>query len=172
MKIKGTLSANRTDASGLSERRAHISDEAIVLMAHGSRDVEGANEFLTFAKRVASRLARPTYAGFLELADPPIVSAIDEAIRAGAKTIFAVPWLLLGAGHAKNDLPAAIQWARQCYPQVVIRYGSPLNIQPELLAVLADRLAAIDSDKGLGSPKTAVLLVQRGSSDPEANAEG
>lgn len=162
---------NRTSISDLPGHTAHLSDEAIVLMAHGSRDVEGANEFLTFASRMASRLARPIYAGFLELANPPIVSAIDEAVQAGARTIFAIPWLLLGAGHAKNDMPTAIQWARKRYPQVVIRYGTPLNMQPELLAVLADRLAAIDPDKGFGSPTTAVLLVQRGSSDPEANAE-
>jgi sirohydrochlorin cobaltochelatase len=120
---------------------------------------------------MASRLACPIYAGFLELANPPIASVIDEAVQAGARTIFAIPWLLLGAGHAKNDMPTAIQWARKRYPQVVIRYGTPLNMQPELLSVLADRLAAIDPDKGLGSPTTAVLLVQRGSSDPEANAE-
>ena len=162
---------NRTGVSELPGSVAHVSDEAIVLMAHGSRDVEGTNEFLTFASRLASRLARPIYPGFLELSDPPIVSAIDEAVQAGARTIIAVPWLLLGAGHVKNDLPAAIQWARRRYPQVVIRYGTPINVQPELLAVLADRLAAIDPDKGLGSPTTAVLLVQRGSSDPEANAE-
>ncbi len=171
MEIKGTLPVNKTGVSDLPERAAHRSDEAIVLMAHGSRDVEGANEFLTFVSRLASRLARPVYPGFLELSDPPIVSAIDEAVQAGARTIIAVPWLLLGAGHVKNDLPAAIQWARRRYPQVLIRYGTPINVQPELLAVLADRLAAIDPDKGLGSPTTAVLLVQRGSSDPEANAE-
>jgi sirohydrochlorin cobaltochelatase len=157
--------------TSISDHAAHESDEAIVLMAHGSRDAEGANEFLTFASRLASRIARPIYPGFLELSDPPIVSAIDEAVQAGASTIIAIPWLLLGAGHAKNDMPTAIQWARQRHPQVVIRYGTPINVQPELLAILADRLAAIDPDKGLGSPATAVLLIQRGSSDPEANAE-
>ncbi len=147
------------------------SDEAIVLMAHGSRDVEGADEFLTFVRRLSSRLALPVYPGFLELSDPPIVSAIDKAVQAGARTIVAVPWLLLAAGHVKNDLPTAIQWARHRYPQVVIRYGTPINVQPELLSVLGDRLAAVDPDNGVGSPETAVLLVQRGSSDPEANAE-
>jgi sirohydrochlorin cobaltochelatase len=171
MELEGFVPAERAGVSDLPGRVAHGSSEAIVLMAHGSRDVEGANEFLTFVNRLASRLARPIYPGFLEFSDPPIVSAIDEAIQAGARTIIAVPWLLLGAGHAKNDLPAAIQWVRRRYPQVVIRYGTPINVQPELLAVLADRLAAIDPDKGLGSPTTAVLLVQRGSSDPEANAE-
>lgn len=147
------------------------SDEAIVLMAHGSRDVEGADEFLTFVSRLSSRLALPVYPGFLELSDPPLVTAIDKAVQAGARTIVAVPWLLLAAGHVKNDLPAAIQWARRRYPQVVIRYGTPINVQPELLSVLGDRLAAVDPDNGVGSPETAVLLVQRGSSDPEANAE-
>ncbi|TMC24656.1 MAG: sirohydrochlorin chelatase [Chloroflexi bacterium] len=146
------------------------SDEAIVLMGHGSRDAEGASEFLTFAARLSARLACPVYPGFLELADPPIVSAIDKAITAGAKSIVAVPWFLLGAGHVKNDVPTAIQWAREHY-QVAIRYGSPINVQPEILALLAERLADIDPDHGIGSRETAVLLVQRGSSDPQANAD-
>jgi sirohydrochlorin cobaltochelatase len=145
--------------------------EAIVLMAHGSRDAEGADEFLTFARRLSARLARPIYAGFLELSDPPVVAAIDEAVQAGASTILAIPWLLLGASHVKNDLPIAIQWARQRYAQVKIRYGTPIDVQPELLSLLGDRLAAIDPDSGAGSAETAVLLVQRGSSDPAANAE-
>src|SRR6266567_5874897 len=147
------------------------SDEAILLMGHGSRDAEGAGEFLTFAERLAARLARPIYPGFLELADPPIASAIDEAVKAGAQSIVAVPWFLLGAGHVKNDVPTALQWAQKRYPQVVIRYGSSMNVQPEILAILGDRLAAIDPDHGVGSRDTAVLLVQRGSSDPEAYAD-
>ncbi|GAC1401428.1 MAG: sirohydrochlorin chelatase [Ktedonobacteraceae bacterium] len=146
-------------------------EEAIILMGHGSRDSEGAEEFLTFVERVSTRLARPVYPGFLELADPPIVTTMNGAVQTGAKNIIAVPWMLLGAGHVKNDLPAAIQIARRRYPQVAIQYGTPITVQPELLAVLGDRLAAIDPNKGIGSPETAVLLVQRGSSDPEANAE-
>ncbi len=147
------------------------SDEAIMLMGHGSRDVAGAREFLTFAEHLSARLARPIYPGFLELADPPIASAIDEAVKAGAQSLLAVPWFLLGAGHVKNDVPTALQWARERYPQIVIRYGNPINVQPEILAILGDRLAAIDPDQGMGSHTTAVLLVQRGSSDPEANAD-
>jgi len=147
------------------------SDEAIMLMGHGSRDAKGAHEFLTFAERLSARLARPIYPGFLELADPPIASAIDMAVKAGAQRIVAVPWFLLGAGHVKNDVPTALQWAQKRYPQVIIRYGNPINVQPEVLAILGDRLAAIDPDHGMGACETAVLLVQRGSSDPDANAD-
>ncbi len=142
-----------------------------MLMGHGSRDEKGAREFLTFAERLSARLARPIYPGFLELADPSLASTIDNAVKTGAQSIVAVPWFLLGAGHVKNDVPVALQWARKHYPQVAIRYGSPINMQPEILAILAERLAAIDPDHGMGSPTTAVLLIQRGSSDPEANAD-
>ena len=166
-----TSSVVKNSASDQLSYIPRASDEAIVLMAHGSRDTEGADEFLTFVNRLSSRLALPMYPGFLELSDPPIVTAIDEAVQAGARTILAVPWLLVAAGHVKNDLPAAISWARHRYPHIVIRYGTPINVQPELLSILGDRLAAVDPNNGIGSLETAVLLVQRGSSDPEANAE-
>src|SRR5690242_6417107 len=146
-------------------------DEAIVLMGHGSRDEKGAEEFLAFAQRLSARLGCPVYPGFLELADPPLAQAIDEAVRKGARTIIALPWLLLGAGHAKNDMPVALAWARQRHPEVTIHYGTPIELQPEIIAILGDRVAAIDPQHGIGAPDTAVLLVQRGSSDPQANAE-
>lgn len=146
-------------------------DEAIVLMGHGSRDEKGAEEFLAFAQRLSARLCCPVYPGFLELADPPLAQAIDEAVRAGARKIIALPWLLLGAGHAKNDMPVALTWAKQRHPEVTIRYGTPIELQPEIIAILGDRISAIDPQQGIGAPDTAVLLVQRGSSDPQANAE-
>jgi sirohydrochlorin cobaltochelatase len=168
---KHAASAIQPGAFAQSRSLSLASDEAVVLMGHGSRDSAGADEFLTFAKRLSARLARPIYPGFLELADPPIVSAIGEAVKAGASRIVAVPWFLLGAGHLKNDLPTALQWAKKRYPHIVIQYGSPINVQPEILAILGDRLAEIDPDHGIGSDQTAVLLVQRGSSDPESNAD-
>src|SRR5438876_4143236 len=90
---KETSSVVQTSMSDQLRSVPRASDEAIVLMAHGSRDVEGADEFLTFVSRLSSRLALPVYPGFLELSDPPIVSAIDTAVQAGARTIVAVPWL-------------------------------------------------------------------------------
>ncbi len=147
------------------------SDEALLLLGHGSRYPEGVAEFVAFARGIGQRLGQPVGWGFLELADPPIARAIDDAVAVGARTVLAVPWFLLAAGHVKNDLAVAIRAARQRHPHVTFRYGVPIGVQPELLAVLGDRLAAVDPSGGVGSPDTAVLLVERGSSDPEANAE-
>lgn len=162
---------NAQDAQGNDLAPRLRSEEVVLLMGHGSRDPEGAAEFLTFARQLAARLNQPVFPGFLELAEPAIAEAINQAVESGARKIIAVPWLLFAAGHVKNDLPAAIQWARQRYPSVSFCYGTPLGVQPELLAILGDRLAAIDDQGGYGDVETAVLLVERGSSDPQANAD-
>jgi len=163
-----------------------------LLIGHGTRDAEGAREALAFAARLADRLAArhgPGRAGgpvvpcFLELTDPPILPTIARCVEAGAREIVALPLMLFGANHVKSDIPAALAVARARHPDLTIRYGAPLGVQPELLEVLDQRIAAVDAaapptqaDGESAAPRlareqTAILLVERGSSDPDANAQ-
>ena len=78
----------------------------------------------------------------------------------------AVPLMLSAAGHAKGDIPAALARERARHPGLTWTYGRPLGPHPALLELLAARIAAVS---GPGTP--AVLLVGRGSTDPDANAD-
>jgi sirohydrochlorin cobaltochelatase len=163
-----------------------------LLIGHGTRDAEGAREALDFAARLAARLAdQPGPAGpvvpcFLELTDPPILPTIARCVEAGAAEVVALPLMLFGANHVKSDIPAALAVARARHPGLAIRYGAPLGVQPELLEALDERIAAVEAASPLpagdetfpdgASPRisraeTAILLVERGSSDPDANAQ-
>jgi cobalt/nickel transport system ATP-binding protein len=79
-----------------------------------------------------------------------------------------VPLVLLAAGHLKNDGPATLARARMRHPGVEFRMGRDLGIEPTVLAVAEDRIRAavpeVDAD-------TAVVLVGRGSSDPDATSD-
>jgi sirohydrochlorin cobaltochelatase len=151
-------------------------DETILLIGHGTRDPRGAQELHAFAHAVAaaSRVRgepRRVLPCFLELAEPPIIAAVEQAVAAGVHRIVAVPLLLQAARHMKDDIPTALNWARARYPAVHIAYGAPLGVRPEVLTALEERLAA--AEKGLPAlpaAETAVLLIERGSSDPDANA--
>ena len=77
----------------------------------------------------------------------------------------AVPLMLSAAGHAKGDIPAALARERTRHPAVSFIYGRPLGPHPALIDLLAQRIDA----EGLDAP--AVLLVGRGSTDPDANAD-
>jgi sirohydrochlorin cobaltochelatase len=81
--------------------------------------------------------------------------------------VVAVPLVLVAAGHAKGDIPAALAREVARHPGFSYAYGRPLGPHPGLLEILGERLAAVAKP----DPGTAVLLVGRGSTDPDANAE-
>ncbi|GIF50551.1 hypothetical protein Afe04nite_50900 [Asanoa ferruginea] len=74
--------------------------------------------------------------------------------------------MLVAAGHAKGDIPASLAAERARHPGLSFAYGRPLGPHPGILALLRERLAETGADSD-----TTVLLVGRGSTDPDANAE-
>ena len=90
----------------------------------------------------------------------------SPAAAGGKASMVAVPLMLSAAGHAKGDIPAALARERARHPGLTWTYGRPLGPHPALLELLAARIAAVS---GPGTP--AVLLVGRGSTDPDANAD-
>jgi sirohydrochlorin cobaltochelatase len=145
------------------------SARGLLIAGHGSADEAGAAQFRAFAERVAKRLAPdgvPVAGGFIELSPPPLRDAVAELVAAGARRLAAVPLTLVAAGHAKGDIPAALHRERLRHPGLDVAYGRPVGPHPAILGVLRDRLAAAGA-----TPDTTVLLVGRGSTDPDANAE-
>ena len=138
----------------------------LLIAGHGTADAEGAAQFRQFVKRVAGHVEVPVAGGFIELSPPPLTEAVGELVGGGARRLAAVPLMLVAAGHAKGDIPAALARERARHPGLSTVYGRPFGPHPTILALLRDRLA----DAGVHSDST-VLLVGRGSTDPDANAE-
>jgi sirohydrochlorin cobaltochelatase len=103
--------------------------------------------------------------GFLEMTDPPAAAVIDRLVARGCETISVLPLVLLGAGHAKSDVPAVILDGRRRHPGVLIRFGSPLGVSRQPVELLGKGIVAAG---GAGLP---LLVVARGTSDPDANAD-
>jgi sirohydrochlorin cobaltochelatase len=160
----------------------------LLLAAHGTRDPAGVAAFGALAERVSALAARAgtrVAGGFIELSSPPLrdaVAALTEAARAaspgGAARIVAVPLMLSAAAHAKGDIPAALARERARHPGLDWAYARPLGPHPALVDLLAARIAASGTGAApAGSPASAnsaapaVLVVGRGSTDPDANAD-
>ncbi len=149
-----------------------MNDIALLLIGHGTDDAAGLAEYRQLAAIVQERLGVVVRPCFLELADPPIAQAIDDCARDGFQQIVALPLLLGAAGHQKNDIPVALQQARQRWPALNIRYGAPLGVQYALLKAVRDRLVEAEaSAPPVPRAETALALIGRGSSDPDSNAD-
>jgi cobalt/nickel transport system ATP-binding protein len=143
---------------------------ALLLIGHGSRSAAGVNEYWRFADVLRSAAnGLDVGCGFIELAEPDLDTAIDALVGREVTSVGAVPLVLLGAGHMKNDGPAALERGRRRHPSVQFSYGRALGIHPLVLGIAEDRIreAVGDDDPG----ELAVVLVGRGSSDPDANAD-
>jgi sirohydrochlorin cobaltochelatase len=138
----------------------------LLIAGHGTSDEAGAEQFRRFVKRVGSRLDAPVAGGFIELSAPTIADATAALTAGGARRIAAVPLMLVAAGHAKGDIPASLARERQRHAGLSFVYGRPLGPHPTVLTLLRERLAELEP-----GPETLVLLVGRGSTDPDANAE-
>ena len=145
----------------------------LLLMGHGSRDPEGLAEYSHLVRSVQS--AAPGYrvaCGWLEFAGPgmpTIQDAIAESVEQGEQMILAVPVLLHRAGHSRADMPMEIARARTRFPYLDLRGVDYLGTHPGLLEITEERVREIG--QRADEMDTAVVLVGRGSSDPEANAD-
>lgn len=147
-----------------------MTEPALLIAGHGSRHAGAVSEFFALTGRV--RKLEPSIevgCGFIEQSPPAVSVAAADLVASGAEDIVVVPLMLLAAGHTKNDIPALIVRERLTHPGVSFRYARNLGIHPDLLAIVDERLEASVAHEERS--ETAVLLVGRGSSDPDANSD-
>lgn len=159
--------------------------DAILLVGHGSRDPEGNQELLEFAQAVADRVPDMCVETcFLELARPSIADGMQTCVEKGATRVVLIPIILFAAVHAKIDIPMAIDRAKAKYPQVEFVYGRPIGVHEKIVSILQSRLkearpvavpagmnSAVEAFAEVSDEETAVLVLGRGSSDPDANSD-
>lgn len=148
--------------------------QVFLAVGHGSRVPEAVAEARGFVAALSAHLGREVGLCFLELADPDLATGLTQAAQEAGPggSVLALPLFLGAAGHQKNDVAAALQWARGQFPEVHFRMATPLAPHAGLVELLALRIAeALAAAKVAADDRTAVLLVGRGSSDPGGNSE-
>ena len=139
------------------------------MCGHGSREEAAARGFLDLARGVSRMMPdHRMEAGFLEFNSPDIFTALGNLRRSGCVDILAIPGTLFGAAHSRQDIPAILrEFARQ-HPEVSIRYGRELGVNPRLIEAACARVRDAASLNEAAQKKTALLVAARGASGSEA----
>ncbi|MCQ6279445.1 sirohydrochlorin chelatase [Bacillus sp. EB600] len=147
--------------------------KAILFVGHGSKDREGNDQVRQFIEAMRGNWDETILVQtcFLEFERPTVNQGIDVCVEKGADHIILIPIMLLQAGHSKIHIPAAIDEAKKQYPLVKFTYGRPIGVHEETLEILKTRLTEIAENLDHPDPDTAVLLLGRGGSDPDANSD-
>lgn len=142
----------------------------LVILGHGSRDAAANSDFEALVD--AYRAAHPELDiahGYVELAEPPLATALQQLAHR-CDHVVVVPLFLFAAGHVKNDLPLALHQARRELPHVRFTAARSLGVHLGLVELALERVrAAVDAVHATG--RTALVVVGRGASDPDANGD-
>jgi sirohydrochlorin cobaltochelatase len=153
-----------------------MENTGIMICGHGSRSEAAVEEFRSLAGRIAGRYPDdPVEFGFLEFAQPIIRTGLDALIENGVSHIRAVPGMLFAAGHVKNDVASVLNdyaaMRNRDGMALKIEFARDLGIDPKMLAAARARIeeAEAQAPAGISREETLLMVVGRGTSDPDAN---
>lgn len=168
MFVKRSVSIPLTLKGGAVRQRTGpaTGSEGMLIVGHGSYCKISAAQMHAIGDHVAAAFPDVIVeVGFLEMTDPPANKVLDAMVARGCTRIVVMPFMLLAATHSKSDVPAIIVEGRLRHPNVDLVFGSSLGVVPELIEMAATN---IKDQGGAGLP---LLVIARGTSDPDANGD-
>lgn len=136
-----------------------MSELAVILVAHGTRNAQGQATTLAVRDRVAQ--ARPdadVLAAYVDVQTPTVADAVAEAAANHARVVV-IPLLFCGGYHVQVDIAKAIDG----YDNAVST--GPLGPSELLAKLLVERLEEAGAQR-----HDPLIMAAAGSSRPEANA--
>jgi sirohydrochlorin cobaltochelatase len=147
-----------------------LPETGVVVVGHGTANPIGAAETKNIVAQVDAILPNiPVELGYLEVVEPTIEMAVERLAARGCKKVVALPILLFAAGHAKQDVPQALQEAvaRQ---GLSVTQADPLGLHKQVISLARRRFyEAIEGLAPIEGGSEALLVIGRGSSDPTAS---
>jgi len=152
----------------------------VLICGHDSRNRQAVGEFARLAEGLRAKLPGvPVEYGYLEFARPILRDGLESLQAQGVKRVLAVPGMLFAAGHAKNDIPSVLN-TFSAESGLRIDYGRELGVDLSMIQAAGARIReALDASDaaavGRGEQPvplsdTLLVVVGRGSSDPDANS--
>ena len=119
----------------------------VVVAAHGSR-AEAANAaHRDLVEVVAAQSPVRVVPAFLELSEPSIPAAIDDAVADGATSVLVLPYFLHPGRHLAEDLTGIVAAANERHPASSVGLLDLFGADPSLAALVAAQIgAALSSD--------------------------
>ena len=115
--------------------------QAILLIAHGSRQASANADLVALADLVKQR--RPNdrvEVSYLEIAEPTIPQGAERCVDAGARRVLMLPYFLSAGAHVTQDLERHRSEFAAKYPHVEFVLCQPLGLHPLMVEIVMARL--------------------------------
>ncbi len=124
-----------------------MTDQAIILFAHGARSPTWAEPFERLRLLVQDKQPDKKVAlAFLELMTPSLADQVAVFVSEGVTTISVIPVFLGQGWHIRRDLPVLIDTLRQAYPQIILQVATAVGEDEQVLQAIASYCVMVASN--------------------------
>jgi sirohydrochlorin cobaltochelatase len=171
------------NSPSISQTTAPVSSHGrigVMICGHGSRNRFAVSEFANLARQLEKALHPvPVEHGYLEFAKPILREGLKKLQAQGVEHILALPAMLFAAGHAKNDIPSVLN-TFAAESGLRVDYGRELGVDLGMIQAAGARIQSALEEANRRNQEegaepiplhdTLLVVVGRGSSDPDANS--
>lgn len=144
-------------------------DTALVLVAHGERQVSDPNRALANHAAALATHDDFCFVGYGVLnGEPPFEAALEEAVKSGAKNLFVYPFFMSDGYFVSTVLPERIATAETGIAPTIL---TQLGLDGDLVKVMTDNALLVAKGAGFAPDKTRLLVAGHGSKTEQASAE-
>ena len=115
-------------------------NNALIIVAHGSRKESSNSEVMLLGEKVNSLVAAQydvVKTGFLEFAEPSLEESIIACVEAGVRHIVILPYFLASGNHVTRDIPAVVEQMKIMHPKVKIELKEHLGSAAGMATLLS-----------------------------------
>ncbi|MBZ9539974.1 sirohydrochlorin chelatase [Modicisalibacter tunisiensis] len=111
--------------------------DALILLAHGSRDPRWRAPFDSLGEGLAERLERPLRLAYMELCEPSLDSVAAELAAAGCRRAEILPLFFAAGRHLREDVPGQLERLNAEHPDLALTLLPPVGEHPAFVDALA-----------------------------------
>lgn len=116
-------------------------EEAIILLAHGSRVPEAGRDMEQVANRLKEKYTYPIVEiCYFSRWGPHFPEILEKCVHQGAKKIIVIPYFLHAGLHLLLDIPEMLQEEARKFPQVKVILGKSLGFNEALVDLVQRRI--------------------------------
>ena len=116
-----------------------MSESAVILLAHGSRDPQWQAPFDRLASELSASLGPGAVrAAYLQFCSPDLAETLAAAVADGAGRVAILPLFLSAGGHVSRDIPAQVESIRKQFPAVDIKLLAAIGEDQRFLELVGE----------------------------------
>ncbi len=143
----------------------------VIVVGHGSRVQKSNDAFEHFVEQFARQVPDFDFrTAFVELAKPGLKDALHDAL-ACAEEVSVLPLFLLTAEHIKHDIADVVNETRDTFRDKKIYLSHAMGVDPKMVDLVNKRIIQACTANAIETSDAAVLMIGRGSSDPDATSD-